>query len=298
MAVSTAGMVARRRFGQALRSARENARHPDGRPIMQIDAARAIKRKTIDRVSRLERGAAWPEPNELEALLRLYDADLETSTRLRTMLKEGQAIASAWWQEYEDGFPESLIQFIAYEDAARSLTVIAVNAIPALPQTEAYARAVTAGVAGNFLTPEMVDRAVALRRRRRGIFTKPNPARVEFIMSQAALRQVAGSRRVMAEQLQAVLKDAEEFPVTLRVIPFDSPTTVMHIQHLLEFDGAEAKPIVALDGPTGLTLQTGPKETREARSIAENMRQLSLNPHDSTQLIRDIEKRFSSAQHD
>lgn len=298
MAVSTAGMVARRRFGQALKSVRENARHPDGRQVKQIDAAKAIKRKTIDRVSRFERGAAWPDLHELEALLKLYGADLETSTRLRTMLKEGQAITRTWWQEYEDEFPASLIRFIAYEDAASSLTVFAVNTVPALLQTEAYARAVTVGVAGSVLPPLAVDRAVELRSKRRGIFDKQTPARVEFIMSEAALRQKTGGPDVMIEQLQAVLDDVEDRIATVRVVDFNATATVMHIMHLIEFEGTDAKPIVAYDTPTGLTFQSHPKEIREAKSVAEAMRKMSLSPHDSAELIRDIKKELSSARHD
>lgn len=295
MAVSTAGMVLRSHFGEALKAVRENARHPDGRPVKQIDAARAIKRRTIDRVSRFERGAAWPEAAELEALLKLYGADLETSTRLRTMLEQGQVITRTWWQQYEDDFPTSLIRFIAYEDAASSLAVFAVNTVPALLQTENYARAVTAGVAGNVLPPHIVERAVELRRRRRGIFDKPKPPRVEFIMSEAALRQQTGGTEVMVEQLEALLNDVQERPVMLRVIPFDRPATVMHIMHVLGFEGTDAKPVVAYDSPTGLTFQTRPKEIREANSAVDVMRELSLDPHDTVEFIRDIKKEMSSA---
>lgn len=294
MAVSTAGMFLRKEFGEALKAARRNARLPDGGTVTQLRAAKAIKRRTVDKVSRFERGAAWPEPAELETLLKLYGADVETSTTLRVLLEKGQAITNKWWQEYEKDFPPSLIRFIAYEDAAAHLTVTATNTVPALLQTEDYARAVTSGVAGNFMPPATVERAVELRRRRRGILTKDNPARVEFIMSQAALKQQTGGRDVMIEQLQGLLDDAKQLPVTLRVISFDESATVMHITHLLHFQGKDAKPVVAYDSPTGLTFETKQKEVRVGKAVVDSLRARALSPHDSIQLIRAMQKEMSS----
>ncbi|MFH9731845.1 DUF5753 domain-containing protein [Streptomyces sp. NPDC017260] len=294
MAVSTAGMVARRRFGQALKAVRENARHPDGRQVKRIDAAKAIKRKTIDRVSRFERGAAWPELAELEALLKLYGADLEISTELRTMLKEGQAISKAWWQEYEDDFPESLVQFIAYEDAAQNITTCAVNILPALLQTESYARAVTTGVAGSVLPPDVIERSVAIRRKRRSIFDKPAPTSVEFIFSEACLTQEIGGRDVLIEQLDALLDDVKNHRVTLRVVPFSSPVTVAHAMHVLDFAGADAKTVTVQDSQTGMTFRSNQKETREARYYIEALRALALSPDESVACIKTIRKKKSS----
>ncbi|MEV7902144.1 DUF5753 domain-containing protein [Streptomyces anulatus] len=293
MAVSTAGMVARRRFGHVLKTVRENAHRSEGGPVMQIDAAKAIKRKTIDRVSRFERGAAWPEVAELEALLKLYEADLETSTRLRTMLAEGQAIGRAWWTEFEDDFPESLIQFIAYESAAEKVTTCAVIGLPALLQTEGYARAMTAGIAGTIMSTNDVERSVELRRKRRVIFDKPTP--VEFIFSEAALHQQIGGPEVMYEQLEALLTDSATQPVTLRVIPFAAAATVMHMQHLLEFPGGDEKPIAVMDSQSGMTFQSRQKEVRETTHYIDAMRDMALSSSDSVAMINKFKKEFSRA---
>ncbi|MFD9815157.1 DUF5753 domain-containing protein [Streptomyces sp. NPDC059080] len=297
MSVGTAGMVARQRFGEALKQERLNASTADGvrTKVKQTDAARAIKRKTVDRVSRLERGEAWPEPWELDALLKLYNADLATRVRLETMLSEGQAIAGAWWVEYEDEFPESLIEFVAYEDAAKSITTCAANVLPALLQTESYAKALTTGVAGSVLTPAVVDRSVELRRQRRRIFTKPTPTPVEFIFSEAALRQQIGGRDVMLEQLDSLIVDSASRTVSFRVLPFTAPVPSMHIVHLLEFGGESEKPITAFDSMTGMSFQKRPKEVRENRYYIESVRRLALSQLESIAAIKTIKKELSSA---
>ncbi|MFF5673396.1 helix-turn-helix domain-containing protein [Streptomyces hygroscopicus] len=290
MAVSTAGMVARRRFGDALKEVRVKARTASGERIKQSDAARAIKRDTIDRVSRFERGAAWPELEELTALLQLYGADVETRVRLETMLREGQAVGSAWWQEYQDDFPESLIQFIAYEDAAHQITTCAVNVLPALLQTENYARSFTTAVAGSMMPPDLVERSVTLRRRRRGIFDEPNVTPVEFIVSEAALHQQVGGPEVMAEQLVSLLDDMKTRPVTLRVVPFGAVAMPTHMVHLLEFAGADEEPTTAFDSQSGMTFQSRPKQVRETQHYIEAMRTLSLSVEETIKLIQSIIK--------
>lgn len=293
MSVSTAGIVARQRFGLALKDVRTAARNADGGPIMQTDAARAIKRRTIDRVSRMERGAVWPEPAELAALLRLYGADVETRVRLETMLREGTAISSAWWQEFEDDFPETLLQFVAYEDAATKIVTSAGNLIPGLLQSPEYAHAVTAHLAKQTVTTHLIERSVELRARRRQVLDRDNRPAVEAIIGEAALRQQVGGRAVMVAQLDALLEDASQRGVTFRVIPFDAPATTTYFFHLFEFGGADELPIAAFDAVTGMTFRKATKEVRGVKGFIEACRDLALSGEDSLEMMKTIRKEMS-----
>lgn len=298
MSVNTSALVARRNFGEALQEARKAARQPNGQPVRQVDVARALKRGTRDRYSRLERGLAWPEPDEWEVIRRVLHMDLATKVRLETMMEAGQAIASAWWTEFEGEFPESLLQFVAFEDAAQRITTCAGNLLPSLLQTERYARALTAGVAGSVLTPDAVERSVELRRNRRRIFNKPNPPAVEFIFSEAALRQLAGGKSVMLEQLESLIEDGSSRAITLRVVPFTAVATSVYMLHLLEFGGADEKPMTAFDSMTGMTFQKRPSEVRENRHYIEAMRKLAFSSLESMAMIKTIKKELTSAQQD
>lgn len=293
MAVNTAAVAVRQRFGRELKRVRENTLR-DGRRVQQIDVAKALGRSTYHRYSQIERGTSWPKDDEWRTICKFLNMDAVTRATLSTMRSEGMSIASAWWTEYQEEFPESLIEFIAYEDAAQRITTCGVLGLPALLQTEAYARAMTTGVAGFVLPPGHVDRSVELRRRRRGIFEKATPTPVEFIFSEGALRQQIGGREVMVYQLASLLDDVASRPVTLRVIPFTAPATAMHMQHLLEFPGDDEKPISVLDSQTGMTLQTRPREVRETRYYIEAMRNAALSPRESVSMIQTIQKELSS----
>jgi Domain of unknown function (DUF5753) len=295
MAVNTAGIVARQRFGEAIKSERLTSRAADGAAIKQIHAARVIKRRTVDRVSRFERGEAWPEPWELDALLKLYGSDLASKVRLETMFHEGQAVGHAWWSEYEGEFPDSLLEFIANEDAAKTVTTCAGNVLPALLQTEEYAASLTTRLAGSVLPRDTVDRSVELRRKRRGIFRKAVPTPGEFIFSEAALRQQTGGLDVMREQLDSLLDDVGSLPVTLRVVPFSAAAASVYMVHLLEFAGADEPPVVVFDTKTGMTFQRRPKAIRESKYYIEAMRQLACSPMESATLVKTIREEMASA---
>lgn len=295
MALNTAAMAARKRFGQALQEVRKAAHLPSGEPVQQSDVAHALGYTSYHRVSRMERGETWPNKDEWKILVKLLAMDLAVRVRLETMRTEGMSIADAWWTAYDGEFPESLLQFVAYEDAAQRITTCAVNVLPALLQTRSYARAITKSVAGSVLAPDAVERSVELRRSRRGIFDKPNPPQVEFIFSEAALHQHVGGTGVMLEQLDSLIEDDANCKISIRVVPFTAEAASMYMLHLLEFGEADEKPITAFDSMTGMTFQKRPREVRENQHYIEAVLNLALSPLESMAMIKEIRKEMSGA---
>ncbi|MEU6484283.1 helix-turn-helix transcriptional regulator [Streptomyces sp. NPDC046887] len=293
MAVNTAAIVARRRFADALKAVRAAARTETGARVKQSDVAAALGRSTIDRYSRMERGATLPDQEEWTAIATVLNMDLETRVRLETMLREAQSIESAWWREYEDEFAESLLEFVAYEDAAARITACAGNVLPGIVQTRPYAEAVTLNLDRAVLSPMQMDRSAQLREQRRGIFEKSSPPTVEVIVGEAALRQEVGGREVMAGQLDSLAEDAVSGRIALRVIPFSATATLAYMLTLLEFSGAGEKPIVAFDAMTGMTFRKQAREVRELRAYIESLRGLALPPLASLELSRRARKELS-----
>lgn len=290
MAVSTAGIVARQRFGAALKEARLNA---PGGPVKQIEVAHALGRRTVDRVSRLERGATWPEPKELKTLLRVFKADTETRVRLETMLAEGRAITGAWWTEFQEEFPETLIEFVAYEDSATHLITCAGNNLPGLLQTEEYGRTLAAAVTKTRKGALLVDRAIELRRARRGLFEKQNPPMVEAIIGEAALRQLIGGREVMSAQLDSLIEDVEKNRVTLRMVPFDSNIAIAYMFHIIEFGVAHENPVAAFDAMNGMSFKKDMREIRGLKVLVESLREMALTPVDTLEFIKTVKKELA-----
>ncbi|MFD5205265.1 DUF5753 domain-containing protein [Streptomyces sp. NPDC058375] len=293
MSVNTAGIVARRTFGDALKAVRAAARTPGGMKIKQSDVSSALGRSTIDRYSRLERGAALPDDDEWRVIVKALQLDKEAKVRLETLLRAAQSIESAWWREFEEEFDESLLEFVAYEDAATKLTYCAGNVLPGILQRRPYAEALTLSLDKAVLSPHQMDRSAHLRGQRRGIFDKSHPPIVEAIIGEGALRQQVGGKAVMASQLDALIEDAESGRVSFRVIPFTASATLTYMFTLLEFGGAGERSIVAFDAMTGMSSRKSPREIRELRSYIESLRNLAEAPIASLELLRTIRKELS-----
>jgi hypothetical protein len=293
VSVNTAGIVARRTFGDAMKAVRIDARTPKGVKIKQSDVSKALGRTTIDRYSRLERGAALPDEEEWPAIVKALRMDRETKVRLETLLRAAQSIEGAWWREFEDEFDESLLEFVAYEDAATKMTTCAGNVLPGILQRRPYAEALTLSLDRAVLSPHQMDRSAHLRGQRRGIFEKSHPPTVEAIIGEGALRQEVGGKGVMISQLDALIEDAEWGRVSFRIIPFTASATLTHMFTLLEFDGAGERPIVAFDAMTGMSFRKSTREIRELRSYMESLRNLGLSTLASLELLRTIRKELS-----
>ncbi|MER8003308.1 helix-turn-helix transcriptional regulator [Streptomyces sp. NPDC095613] len=295
MAVSTAAMFARQRFGDALKRARLAARTNSGARIKQSDVAAAFGRRSIDRVSRLERGLAWPEAEEWRTLLHVLNVDAETRARLSAMRDQGMSIAEAWWTDFDGEFPDSLIQFVAYEDAARTISTCSGQTLPGLLQTAEYAHALTRTQAGSVFTEHAVERSVELRARRRSILDKDPRPTVEALFSEGALWQRVGGADVMVRQIDSLLADASERDVVMRVVPYTASAPPVYMFHLLTF-GEDEKPIAAVDSMTGMTFRKAPREAREVREFRQSfdrLRRSALSPEESLDKMTAIRKELS-----
>ncbi|MGW3763088.1 helix-turn-helix domain-containing protein [Streptomyces sp. NPDC005131] len=290
MAINTAAMFARTRFGEKLQQARFKAR--DGK-IKQIQVAQAMGQKTYHRYSRMERGETWPSDKEWKAIVNCLQMDVETRVTLETMRREGMSIASAWWTEFQDEFAESLIEFIAYEDAAAKITTCAGNLVPGLFQTPEYGHAVTRHLGQNEMSRPLMQRSVELRVNRRRVFDKATPPSVEAIIGEGALRQHVGGSDVMLRQLDALIADATERGVLFRVVPFEANATLPYTFHLFEFGGTNEKPIAAFDAMSGMTFWKARKDVQGIRGLVDSLNDLALPPLESLEKIRSVRKELS-----
>jgi len=104
------------------------------------------------------------------------------------------------------------------EQAAQLIRVYEVQFVPALLQTEDYARAVIHGAPGIDLRE--MERRVALRMGRQKVLTREDPPRYWVIMDEAALRRPMGSRDVHLAQIEHLIDLVGEPNITIQVVPF------------------------------------------------------------------------------
>ncbi|WP_395104729.1 DUF5753 domain-containing protein [Actinomadura sp. SCN-SB] len=111
------------------------------------------------------------------------------------------------------GFP----QYLDYETRAETIRNSSPNLMGGLLQTENYARTIF----GRSPSLDDVERWVHERMKRQEIFTRDNPPRTWFIMDEAVLRRIVGSREIMREQLAHLLEFSERPTNMVHIVPLN-----------------------------------------------------------------------------
>lgn len=172
------------------------------------------------------------------------------------------------------------------EQQAAEIWQYEVQVMPGLLQTEGYARAVLESAPRQKVT-RTVEEDLAVRMRRQELLTRAEAPDFLFVLDGAVLLRTPGDPRVLADQLQHLLRVAELPNVTLQVIPLErgwhsmlsGPTT------LLKFDyGADDVVYVEPNGQ-GL-LSYDPVTVRYITRRLDLLRSEALSGAESIKLIR------------
>lgn len=182
------------------------------------EAAGDAIRGSHAKISRLELGRVGYKERDVADLLTLYGVhDEERRQEFLTLARH--ANNPGWWHKYSDVLPNWFETLLGMEEAASVIRTYEVQFIPGLLQTADYARAVA--LLGHSGAPEAeIERRVALRMQRQELLTRPHAPRLWAVIDEAALRRPLGGTDVMREQIDHLLKMAEQPNVTLQVAPF------------------------------------------------------------------------------
>ena len=114
--------------------------------------------------SRLETAVRWASPRDVRDLCLLYR--VPTDERDRLMALAAQALETTW---YQDAAIRSVYEtFIGLEEAASDIAIFHSLVLPGLVQTEAYARALVAGIRPPGVLPVAeTEEIIRVRMRRR-----------------------------------------------------------------------------------------------------------------------------------
>ncbi len=269
--------IKRRRLGTALRRLREQSHQTTD------DAAKRLG-WSKSKVSRIETAAVTVVPDDVRALLGLYDVLTDELEQLVTLAQEDRQ--PGWWRQYSEVLPSEFEGYLSLESEASRVLSYQPDVIPGLLQTPHYARLV---LAQHPLTvmPYEIDRATQLRRARQSRLTSDDPVVLDAVINEGALRRMVGGPAVMRDQL-AHLGTMLELPnVVVRVLPFaagehpgmDGPFAV------LEFPDPEDPRIVYLDVLTTSYYLIGLREVGAYQLAHERLRVLALTPDESRDTI-------------
>lgn len=273
-----------RALGAALRKAREQ------RGYGLREFAKVLERDPSE-LHRWETGVRIPSPDKvaqyltrLEVIGEQYDEVMELT----------RATDDPRWLAIS--LPEQRQQFDAlldFEQHASTITALAPMLIPGLLQTAEYIRSIMS--AGDVPDRE-IPRRTALRIGRRDVLTRPDPVQLVAFVGESALRQLIGTREVMADQLRH-LRDAMKRPnVDLRVIPFDSGWHPALEGPCLVIDSKEKEsdPVVHLDLRDSVLFLHEEEDVNRYRQAIQKVDRVALNPRGSAEVITGYIQRWEN----
>ncbi|MCT2589544.1 helix-turn-helix domain-containing protein [Streptomyces sp. N2-109] len=236
------------------------------------------------KVNRMETGGGRVQPSDVEALCRFYNTADDMRDLLKSLAKDSKT--RGWWRAHGDAVPSWFSVYVGLEQAASSLRTYECEFVPGLLQTEAYARELH--VASSPPSPDDIERMIAVRMERQALLRATAPPDLWAIVHEGVLRHLVGSREVMCEQMERIMKMAQLKNVTIQVLPFGAgsyPATGAYT--ILGFPEQEDPDVVYRDGLTdGTYLEHQDDIARYTRAF-DNLRALSLSPQLSIALIRD-----------
>jgi transcriptional regulator with XRE-family HTH domain len=235
------------------------------------------------KISRMESGARRPGLREVRDLCQLYRVDEATSAELMDLAR--QARERGWWMRYDD---LKLGPYIGLEQEAMSITTYTMYYLPALLQTQDYARAIIKAIAPK-ISPEVHKQRVEARLRRQEVLEGSAPPRYRALVDEAVLHHQVGGPAVMAAQLDKILELQQASKATVQVIPFEAGAYASQDSNfvLFEFDQS-FRPVVFVEGLVTHQYQERQSEIERYREAVEYLRDAALSPPDSAQRIAEM----------
>jgi transcriptional regulator with XRE-family HTH domain len=264
----------RRRLARILRKLREGA----DLTIEQVAEKVELSPSTV---SRMETAQVGVRPNDLRALLEIYQVSDVQGEELMQLARKGRQ--QVWWQEYKD-VPTAAVA--SREDDAVSILQYAAQVVPGLLQTEEYAREVLFKIHYQ-ASSEKLARRLEARLARQALLTGKDAPRYRVVLDEAVLRRVVGGRQVMHAQLQRLIDVAELPNVTLQVLPFsvgahagiDGEFTVLSYRDPEDLD------VVFIENTGADAYLEDPAVTRRYNSIFEHLQAAAQNPAESIRTL-------------
>jgi len=240
------------------------------------------------KVSRAETGARRATLRDVRDLCGIYGVDAETSAELMQLAREARE--PGWWTKYDD---LKISTYIGMEQAATAITYFGNYFVPALMQTEDYARAIIKGIAPK-ISEDILAQRVQARLKRQELLTSPKPPKYRALLDEAVLHRQVGGYAVMKAQLDKILALIQEDRAAVQVIPYEVGAYGAADSNFvyLEFSGSALGDLVFVEGLVRELYLERPDELQRYREALDYLRDEALNPRDSAKRIEKIRNAF------
>jgi hypothetical protein len=190
---------------------------------------------------------------------------------------------AAWWQKYSRYFDQEALTFWELESGAIRIRQFQNMVVPGLLQGAGY----SAPLVNIGRDEESAARALEARMKRQDLITEDGPE-LFFILDEAVLYRVIGSRAILREQLQRLKELADHPRISIQIMPF---TGGIHrgMQgpfEILELSDEPDDYAVIIEGPFRDRLVTDPSDqTREFVNIFFELEKLALPATETPSII-------------
>jgi transcriptional regulator with XRE-family HTH domain len=223
-----------------------------------------------DLVCKIEAGKRIPRPEYLDKSEEKLDAG---------------GLISAMKEDVEKvRYPKKVRDLAENEGRAVEIGVYVCSSIPGLLQTPEHARALLESWQPAY-SPEDLERRVAARMARRGVFDRSPAPALGFVLEEATLRRRVGGTMVRRQQFERLLEVGRLNNVTLQVMPTDSvahPGMSGRIE-VLKFEDGTA--VGRSDGAFSGRPTSDPRQLRILELRYGTIRALALPPGESLAFI-------------
>ncbi len=293
MTVPGSPAVRRRRLAAELREIRES-KGKSG------DAVAAALKWSPSKISRYELARTGLKPREVERLLDYYEI---TGTRRALLLSLAEdAARKGWWEEFADVISADYQQFIGLEHEASSIDIWHVEVVAGLLQTEAYARHIIRGYNKiEPVAPGIIERLVKIRMQRQQVLAREPATQLSVVLDESVLNRRIGDERVMYDQLQRLVYEADRPSVTLRILPLSAQHSVF-VESFVIFqfgldNDAMLQDVVSSEHLKNAFSVEGERETYLHRIAFQILVGASLDPASSKALILETAESHWSGGH-
>jgi Domain of unknown function (DUF5753) len=228
-------------------------------------------------------------PRDVRDMLDLYGVSAQQGASLVQLARDSRQ--KGWWHAYSDTIQPRFATYIGLESAASEIRIYEVTLIPALLQTEDYARTViAAGIVGG--DRDGLERNVELLMARQPPLTSDDPPRLWAVLDEAALRRTVGGAGLMRLQLDHLLDLSRLQNVAIQVIPFGAGAhpAMGRPFVILAFPERADPDVVYLEDLTSALYVEDVDEVDRYNMFFNHLRATALSFEDSSALIMSVIK--------
>jgi hypothetical protein len=233
----------------------------------------------METVSSVERACRVPQPDFLEAADRVLDAGGLLKIAIEDVAKakaKSRVRHPVWFRD-----------FARLEAEAVEICDYSNQIVPGILQTEAYARAIFT-MRRPLLDEETIQRRTADRLARQEIFDRWPAPTASFVLEEVVLHRPIGGRKVLAGQLEHLLRVGRMRNVELQVMPTDREEHPANGGAFILLTPGGRTQVAYTEVQGHNRLITDPEEVRVMASRYGILRGQALTPRESLVLVEKL----------